>query len=275
MDLFGRQKHIVKEAKEILYARNPDGSIDQTPRVLLVFPIFTHVLPEAFAPFMIMALNAGRHLTKYKFDVMVKPRSLLHAAMNEAVDSCIKMPWYRGLIVFDDDCLPPQNVIGRLLTHHERGEHIVAAYGFMRNYPHTTTVGRFLPHGQTLIRHEDGNGEVRGFEWTDDLSSFKADAHGLITVDFCGMPAMFISRDVLLKVPRPVFGHTDKTGAESTHDVFFCNKMRDAGFSVKVDVNLECAHVCPPHVVTGKTRAIMRHAVEQITAEEQQKLKVG
>src|SRR5689334_9873686 len=39
-DPFGRQRFVEREPKEILYRKNADGTVDTTPRVLMVFPIF-------------------------------------------------------------------------------------------------------------------------------------------------------------------------------------------------------------------------------------------
>lgn len=264
-DPLGRKRHIEKEMKPIQFHKNPDGSVDQTPRVLFVFPVFTHVLPEAFASFVVMALHAARWCPDYKFDVMLCERELIHSAMNRAAEQCIMNPWYAGMIAFDDDCLPPANLVQRMLAHFEHGQHIVAGFGYMRKFPHTTTVGRFFKDGPIIFPNVDGkgNGEQRGFEWLDDIESFTPDEHGLITCDFCGMPAMFISRKVLVDMKAPHFLHQDTTGAVMTHDVYFCNKARDLGYSIKVDLTLECQHIGPSPLINSQTRKWAREAVEQ------------
>lgn len=251
--MVGRTKYQEQQMKPIQVVRNPDGSVDTTPRILLVFPIFSHMYPAAFQAFAAMLLHASRHCTGYKFDVLVQERSLLHSAMNKAAETCIQNPWYKGLIAFDDDCLPPAHLIERMLAHAEHGHHVVAGVGYMRGYPHTTTVGRFFKEGQMVIGTEQ-----RGFEWLDDLSAHTPDKHGLIDVDFCGMPAMFISRDCLYALGKPHFAHEDKTGAMMTHDIYFCNKARDKGFAIEVDVTLECAHIGPAPLITRETRDAVR-----------------
>lgn len=265
-DPMGRKQHIVPDMKEIHYHKNPDGSLDQTPRILLVFPVFSHVLPEAFASFVAMSLNAARFLPKYKFDVMLCERELLHMAMNRAVEVCIKNPWYIGMVAFDDDCLPPANTVTRFVAHFEHGIDIVAAYSYMRRFPHTTTVGLHLDTGPTIFHDPNviHTGEQRGFTWQDDVEKLKlkANEHGLIEVDFCGMPAMFISRRLLAKMKTPHFMHEDKTGAVTTHDIYFCNKARDMGYKVHVDMTLECGHIGPAPIINSQTREIARRAVD-------------
>lgn len=269
-DPFGRQQHVTKEPKEINYHKNADGSIDTTPRVLLVFPVFSHVLPDAFLAFMHLALHTARWCEKYKFDVMLCERELLHNAMNRAAEICIKNPWYVGMVAFDDDCIIPANAVARFLAHFEHDHHVVAGYGFMRRFPHTTTVGRYYDAG-AMLHHEPGilhSGEQRGFEWLDDISKIKAgaDAHGLADVDFCGMPAMFISRKCLYDIKPPHFMHTDSTGGQMTHDIYFCNKAKDKGYRVEVDMTIECGHIGPSPVINEQTRKWARIAVEGMEA---------
>lgn len=252
----GRTPHQAVPLKPISLNTNPDGSVDTAPRILLVFPVFSHVLPAAFSAFTTLLLHAGRHCPNYKFDVLVQERSLLHSAMNGAAKVCVENPFYQGMIAFDDDCLPPPHLIERLLAHWEHGHHVVAGVGYMRGYPHTTTVGRFYPEGTMIVGDKQ-----QGFEWLDDLSKETPDAHGLLTVDFCGMPAMFISRACLYAIEGTPFGHSDKTGAVTTHDIYFCNKARDKGFTIEVDVTLECAHIGPAPLITRQTRDFARAAV--------------
>jgi hypothetical protein len=262
--LLGRTRHVEQEMKPIKFQKKADGSVDTTPRILLVFPVFSHVFPAAFQAFAACLLHASRHCTDYKFDLLVQERSLLHTAMNNAAAECIQNPWYAGMIVFDDDCLPPAHLVERMVAHYEHGHHIVAGVGYMRGYPHTTTVGRFYKEGTAIVGQEQ-----RGFEWLDNLPVAEADEHGLIRVDFCGMPAMFISRQCLYALDTPHFAHEDKTGAVMTHDIYFCNKARDKGFTVEVDVTLECAHIGPAPLITKHTRDAARAAVEHHGTHDQ------
>lgn len=266
--LFGFKDGKHRELKQMVINRNPDGTVDSSKRVLLVFPIFTHVFPMAFHAFSAALLQAARFCPDIKFDVMVLERQLIHSAMNQAAESCVQNPFYEGLITFDDDCIMPSNVITRLMAHYQLGGHkVVAAHGFMRSFPHTTTVGRLIPEGMTI--HHKGqasSGEIRGFNWLDELPKNEADEHGLIDCDFCGMPAMFIAREVLMKMQQPPFGVQDG-GGSSTHDIYFCNRAKDAGYSIKVDVTLECGHIAAAPIVTSQTRSWARKAETEYQAQ--------
>jgi hypothetical protein len=230
-------------------------------RVLLVWPVFTHVLPEAFAAFLGAAIHAARH-TPFRYDVMVCPRELLHAAMTRAAEALLAEPATRALIAFDDDCLPPQDAIPRLLAALARGRPIVAGVSFMRGYPFTTTVARLRPEGPVYEPTAAG-WEARGFDWLDDLTAVPREPDGLVRADFCGFPVVAIRREVFERTPPPWFAHHDGTGAAMTHDVYFCQRARDAGFLTYVDPELECGHLIPSPVLTRASRDAARAWVQQ------------
>jgi hypothetical protein len=228
---------------------------DNSKRWLLIVPIFTHVLPQAFYNFFALALRTARDLPDYKFDVMQAERQLLHSAMNNAVDAVLTRG-YAGLIAFDDDCLPPVDAVTRLVKHAERGRAYVAGLGYMRNYPHTTTVGKYYDEGPTMI---DATGECAGFYWLDALP-FRE--RGLIECDFAGVPIVMISRAALEQVEKPAFGHTDATGGQMTHDIFFCRRLQAAHIPVLVDTSIECGHIGPSPIIDGVSRDAARAAVK-------------
>lgn len=223
-------------------------------RWLIVVPVFYSVLPAAFYAFMAVMLRTARDLTDYTFDVMQAERMLLHSAMNQAADAVLERG-YAGLIAFDDDCLPPHDAVVRLMKHYEAGREFVAAMGYMRNYPYTTTVGRYYAEGPTMIT---STGECAGFYWLDALPTKQ---RGLLEADFCGVPLMLLSRAAIEKVQKPMFGHQDATGGQMTHDVFMCRRLQDAKIPVLVDTSIECGHITSAPVVDGVTREAARAAV--------------
>ena len=223
---------------------------------LIVVPVFYSVLPKAFYNFFAMAMRTGRDLYPdgYSFVLMQAERQILHMAMNKAADAVLEHG-YAGILAFDDDCLPPADCITSLIRHHEAGHEFVAAMGYMRNYPHTTTVGKYYPEGPTLI---GSTGEVAPFYWLDALPHR---SRGLIEADFCGVPAMLLSRTAIARMQKPVFGTTDASGGQMTHDVFMCRRLQDAGIKVMVDTAIECGHITEAPVVDSVTREAARLAV--------------
>lgn len=243
--------------------------MNEPRRVLLFFPVFSAVYPRAFENFLRLVTVASRLCPQFIFDPWVIERSSVTGAMNRAVDTALQHG-HHAVIAFDDDCLPylhqyplgdPKRlqVIPRLLTlleHHP----IVSGVGYMRGYPHTTTVGMHYADGMSLVIDEDDGREslmVKGFEWVDiDAPEMiaKRDPNGLLDVDFCGVPILAIRQDVLRTIPQPLFETRDHLGRASTHDIYFCNKAKAHGFSIKVDTHIDCGHIVEAPIVDRTTR---------------------
>jgi hypothetical protein len=228
-------------------------------RWLVVIPVFTHVLPAAFYNFLVAFYRAGRDATAHDFTIMQAERQLLHMGMNKAVETVLAGD-YAGLIAFDDDCLPPDWVVPRLLAHTDAGRDFVAGMGYMRNYPHTTTVGKYYPEGMT---YEASTGQYTGFYWLDSLPMKE---RGLLEADFCGLPVAIWTRRALERMPKPVFGTTEKDGGEMTHDIFMSRRLKAAGIPVLVDTTIECGHIAPAPIITSITRDGARAAVRVVDA---------
>lgn len=233
----------------------------ETPkkRWLVAIPVFTHILPAAFYNFLVLFTRAGRELPAmgHELALLSLERQLLHMGMNKAVDTVLEGD-FAGLIAFDDDCLPPDWVIPRLIAHAEAGRDFVAGMGYMRNYPHTTTVGKYYAEGVT--QHAD-TGEAAGFYWLDKLPE---KARGLYEADFCGLPVALWTRRALEVCQKPVFGTTEVDGGAMTHDVYMCRRLQAAGIPVLVDTTLECGHIAPAPIVNSVTREGARAAVRVV-----------
>lgn len=251
--------------------------MSEKKRVLLAFPVFNYVYAPAFDNFVKLLLSASRHCPDYVFDPFVIERQAVHGAMNMAVDAA-KQIGSHALIMFDDDCLPAMwkydvsnplryQVLPRLLALlDQRGHDIVAGVGYMRSYPHTTTVGRKYDEGISAVLDTVQKVEnkpvvvLKGFHWIDDLAKHESecDTDGLLSVDFCGVPIMAVSKRVLDAVPTPLFATQDEMGGPCTHDIYFCQKAKRYGFSVKVDTQIDCGHIVSPPIVNRFTRQVAR-----------------
>lgn len=220
-------------------------------QILLVWPVFQALYPRPFETFAQICIAAGRQ-TDYKFGVKVFERQSLVAAMNTLGQLMEAQPEWDAVIVFDDDCFPPVDVIPRLLTRcFDEGHPFVAAAGVMRGYPFTTTVARHYPEGVTCRKTAD-RVEVSGFEWVDDIPA------DLIDADFCGVPAAIIHRSCFERVKAPWFGDQDEKGERVTHDVYFCRKLQAAGIPIKVDGTIRCGHLLDAPVITFENREASR-----------------
>lgn len=226
-------------------------------KILLVFPIFQALYPRPFETFAQILVLAGRQ-PGYQFGVKVYERQALCVAMNDMALLVLEQDW-DAVIVFDDDCFPPVDVIPRLLARaFEEDRLFVAAAGLMRQYPFTTTAARAYPEGVTFIPSANGSrSQLTGFSWVDDLPA------DLIDVDFCGVPAAVIRREAFERLSKPWFAEIDEHGERVTHDVYFCRKLQRAGIPVQVDGTLRCGHLVDAPVVTFENRATSRRVVER------------
>lgn len=236
-------------------------------KFLFVVPVFQAVYPKAFANFLAIALSAAaKEGDRYEFLPHVPERESLPSLMNRACDAVLEHG-FDGLIVADDDCFPPYDAVSKLLRRYEAGHQIVLGLGFMRGYPHTTTVGKYYPEGATIVtdpRTKDVSWS--GFRWIEDFS--KEDVvDGLVRVDFGGFPIALITREAIAKMPRPWFG-LEIDGGACTHDVYFGRKAELAGVPIVVDTEIPCGHLSDAMIVTFQNREIIR-AVRKAYDESQ------
>lgn len=228
-------------------------------RFLLIIPVFQAVYGKPFANFMAMALSAAsREHEHYELLPHVPEREALPTLMNRACEIVIEQR-FDGIIVADDDCGPPFDAISQLLRRYEAGHQIVLGLGFMRNFPHTTTVGRYFKEGPTLVTNPGTRqAEWTGFRWIEDFTQEEM-ADGLVPVDFGGFPIALITREAIEKMERPWFGgYID--GGTCTHDVYFGKRAGDAKIPVMVDTNIQCGHLSEAPWITFENRQFIRKA---------------
>ena len=224
-------------------------------QILLVWPVFQALYPRPFETFAQICIAAGRQ-QDYQFGVKVFERQSLVTAMNSVGELLLAQPQWDAVMVFDDDCFPPVDVVPKLLARcFDEGHPFVAALGLMRGFPYTTTVARHYPEGVTARVQKGQAPEVSGFEWIDDAPA------DLFDVDFCGVPAAIMHRRVFEQIRAPWFGDQDEHGDRVTHDVYFCRKLKAAGIPIKVDGTLPCGHLTEAPIITFENRAIARSAV--------------
>lgn len=226
-------------------------------RFLLVVPVFQAVYPKAFANFLAIALSAAaKEGDRYEFLPHVPERESLPSLMNRACDAVLEND-FDGIIVADDDCFPPYDAVSKLLRRYEQGHQIVLGLGFMRGYPHTTTVGKYYPEGATITTDaKTGAVAWSGFRWIEDFA--KEDVQdGLVRVDFGGFPIALITKEAIAKIKHPWFGLSIDGGA-CTHDVYFGRKAELAGIPIVVDLTIPCGHLSESMIVTFENREIIR-----------------
>ena len=172
--------------------------------------------------------------------------------MNTAVAIVLDQA-FDAMVIFDDDCLPPPDAIKRLLERcFDEGRPFVAGAGVMRGYPFTTTVAKYYKEGYSAVVRDE-KWHLEGHQWLDDLPDALID-----DVDFCGVPIAIVHRRVFERLGANCFGDQDRFGNRMTHDVYFCRKVKDAGFPVAVDGTIHCDHMVEAPIVSFDNRKVAR-----------------
>lgn len=226
-------------------------------KALVVVPTFTGVQPRPFRGLLEIAYVAGRMCPDWKFGFLAPERQSLVRAMT-TVGQTVLDQGFDCAITFDDDCFPPYDCIPRLLAHRAAGRTFVAGVGVMKGFPHTTTVGAVYPEGYSLLQRPEGPATVSAHEWLDDVDRLPP----LASVDFCGVPVALIGREAFAQCAKPWFALHGEDGGQITHDVFFCRRLKAAGFDVLVDTTIRCGHLTDAPVITFENRSQARVLTE-------------
>jgi GT2 family glycosyltransferase len=134
-------------------------------------------------------------------------------ARNDLVRQALDEEW-DWLWFMDDDHAFAPNLLNRLLSH---GLPLVMPFCLQRVYP-------FWPVSFT----EPYGYPINPNEYEEELVEIKEG----------GCAGMLIRSEVLRSIPEPWFEYTDRS-----EDVIFCEKAREAGFSIHVDLGAQLGHI--------------------------------
>lgn len=187
-------------------------------------------------------------LKKSKLAVLVPCRDTLHSAHALALTELVKLNTMNGIdthVVMDSSTI--------LLTQRERlaleAQNIGAEYMLWIDsdvvFPATTAL-RLLAHNEPVVagnyirRQRPYKGvayETIG-DWQNPLPFEPHDQ--LISVEGVGMGCMLVKTEILQQIPQPwfEFGWTPETQDWLGEDMIFCQKMAQAGYTVKIDTQL-------------------------------------
>ena len=126
----------------------------------------------------------------------------------------------------DTDQIYPQNTLTRLLERSIEGDLDAVTAKVHRRYP---------PYDPIMFR-----GEHPAFKNVPDEEWKKG---GLIEVDATGCGSILYNMRVFEKIPFPWFEFKLEEGPPLGEDIYFCVKMREAGFRIFVDCDLKVGHL--------------------------------
>ena len=130
------------------------------------------------------------------------------------------------ILFLDDDHSFPPTLLLQLLAHEQP---IVSSLYLRRTNP-------FLP---IAYESKDDAGLYMPIDLTD------APSEGLRKIVAAGSGGMLIRSEVFHAIEPPWFLHTD----EQSEDLFFCDRAREAGFPLYVDLSARLGHIAPLNFV--------------------------
>jgi len=187
-------------------------------------------------------------LKKGKLAVLVPCRDMLHAAFAKSLTELVKLNTSSGI---DTHVIMDASTV--LLTQRERlgleAQKVGAEYMLWLDsdmvFPATTAL-RLIAHNEPVVaanyirRQLPAKGvayETIG-DWQNPLPFEPQDE--LAPVEGIGMGCMLVKTAILSKIAQPwfEFGWTPESNDHLGEDMIFCQKMAQAGYTVKVDTQL-------------------------------------
>jgi len=187
-------------------------------------------------------------LKKGKLAVLVPCRDMLHAAFAKSLTELVKLNTSSGI---DTHVIMDASTV--LLTQRERlgleAQKVGAEYMLWLDsdmvFPATTAL-RLMAHNEPVVaanyirRQLPAKGvayETIG-DWQNPLPFEPQDE--LAPVEGIGMGCMLVKTAILSKIAQPwfEFGWTPESNDHLGEDMIFCQKMAQAGYTVKVDTQL-------------------------------------
>lgn len=187
-------------------------------------------------------------LKKNKLAVLVPCRDMLHSAFAMSLSELVKLNTMNGLdthVVMDASTV--------LLTQRQRlameAQNIGAEYMLWLDsdivFPATTAL-RLLAHNEPVVASNyvrrqlpaKGVAYTKIGDWNAPLPFEPKDQ--LVEVEGIGMGCMLVKTSVLDEIPKPwfEFHYTEESNDHLGEDMDFCQKMKHAGYTVKVDTSL-------------------------------------
>ena len=165
--------------------------------------------------------------SKYKPTVFFTDKVIPHsAARNTIVKTFIDQKDYEWVVFVDDDVVPPSNALD--IIEEDKAYDIVAGYA--------PIIREFKPGEQSIIMNfANFDGQVPPEPEEDYIYEVKNVGFGFIA----------IKKEVFDKIKKPYFDFFFKDEDGTTvrgEDIYFCDKVREAGFKIMLDPRLKCKH---------------------------------
>jgi GT2 family glycosyltransferase len=171
----------------------------------------------------------------FYFSMNVAP---VDRARNQIVDVFLKTKTLDDqplthLLMIDSDTVPEDDAIERLLSHHQP---VVSGLTPIINFDEKTKQWETFDNCFTEVETDEAGNK----------KTFIPVRHtGLHKIIRCGGACLLVDRKVFEKVAKPYFlfdYNEDATVHKRSEDIYFCDKVREAGFQLYADSDVTCAH---------------------------------
>lgn len=169
-------------------------------------------------------LHAAKASLNYEVDIIRIEQNPVDVARNFIADFFLKsgMDW---LLMVDDDTIPPMIALD-MINHNKP---------FCAGITYIYRNGDLVLNAFKKEENKPGYIPVANIEFT-----------GLHSLDAVGTACVLIHKSVFSKISKPYFSTelvADKSGKTKGEDLYFCDKLKEAGIPVMIDSNVICGHM--------------------------------
>jgi hypothetical protein len=217
-----REKYLIKQNKKEL------NIVIATPSVRAEVPMQFHQAVIA------MLLKTREKYPNMKFATMTAGNTYVHMARQQMTDSFIDNTEGDYMLWIDDDNIPPEDGLIRLL---EREKDVIGGLYFKRKAPYEPII---------MMKRRQGIGSER----RADL--YRKGMGKPFKVHSTGFGFMLVKREVLEQMRAMRMSHFSmKVGLGE--DIWFCIQAQGAGYDIWIDPLVEVGHLGDKQIITGKT----------------------
>lgn len=191
--------------------------------IVTLAPVFYEKMERETIQSMIAMAVQSAVVNEWDVGLVVPGRGFVTAGRTAAAEAAFKDPKVKYLLYIDQDMILPQFGAVMLVEAAEKNDlPIVAGYYSMRHRPFHPLIFRESErkrfYNPVLVK---SNGAV-------------------VPADATGLGCCLIRRDVFEKVHKPWFV---VSGAYSTEDIYFFQKVRHKGIPVMIHTGVMCGHI--------------------------------
>lgn len=181
-----------------------------------------------------MILKTREKYPEMKFATLTSGYTYVHQARQQMVDSFLNDSTGDYMLWIDDDNIPPEDGLIRLLEHNLP---IVSGIYFKRRPPYEPII---------MLERKEGIGSER----RADL--FRNGKGGLIKIHSTGFGFILVKREVLERMRELRLPHFSmKSGLGE--DIWFCVQAKACGYDTQMDTTIEVGHLGNRELVTAQT----------------------